>query len=112
MQAGELRKIRDATNGLFKGKARKRIKESLEELFHEMNAARSLEPEPQRAELLRLMNLWTTKRQDALARGASGYGDADWAAAAACESWIHATLGMEGPALAEVEELVRELLRR
>ena len=47
MHAEELRKIRDATNGLFKGKARKRIKESLEELFHEMNAARALEPETQ-----------------------------------------------------------------
>lgn len=112
MHADELRKIRDATNGFFKGKARKRIKESLQELFSAMNASRSLEPEPQKEELIRLMNLWTSKRQDALDQGARGYGDADWAAAAACESWVQATLSMEGPDLVEVEDLVRELLGR
>ena len=112
MHADELRTIRDATSGLFKGKARKRIAESLKELFFELNKCRKLPPESQQPELMRLMNHWTAMRQAALARGANGYGDPDWAAAAACETWVQATVALEGPPLAEVEDLIRELLAR
>ena len=112
MHADELRKIRDATSGWFKGNARVRIKECLTELFKDLNNARSLEGEAQQSELRRFMNYWTEKRQHAVAMGARGYGDAEWAAAAACETWVQATATSEGPPLAEVENLVRELLSR
>lgn len=108
----ELRRIRDATGGFSGAKARKRIRESLEALFYDINRARALEPKAQETELLISLNYWTAKRQDALARGARGYSDADWAAAAACESWLQSIIGSDGSELAEVEDLVRQLLRR
>ena len=112
MHAEELRKIKNATDGWFKGKARKRIRESLQEAFVEINASKKMEPGEQREELVRIVNKWTGRRQSALAMGASGYSDPEWAAAAACESWALSIMGYEGADLIEVEELIRELLAR
>ena len=71
-----------------------------------------------------LLKRYTEQRQRCVVQGARGFGDAGWAAAAACEGWVMLTrentrhdavakiISYRNPAPVEYEELANELIAR
>ncbi len=105
----EMLKIKKATSGFFKGRAKKAIAQALNELTPKITHAKTLPQVEKEAAVKVLMNKATDARHLALAHGANSYSDPEWAAAAACESWLHElALGTE-EGLVVVEKIVREL---
>ena len=108
----ELRKIEDATSGWFKKSARTAIAQAISALRPRIESAKQL-PEPQRQAVLKqLVNEATAARHRAMQSGANSYGHSDWAAAAACESWLHELVGGTADGIARVEGLIDKLARR
>jgi hypothetical protein len=108
----ELIKIRDASSGLFKRGARKKIASSLRIASKKLAEIDSLEPEEKREEMIQLLNFFTASRQLAVQQGARGHGHAAWAAAAACESWLQELLNGSPDSTPRVESLIEELISR
>ena len=84
----ELQLIRDATSHPLKFGARRKIRKAIRSLRPLIESANKMPPAEREETLKSLLTLNTLARQEALRRGAAGYGDASWAAAAACESWL------------------------
>lgn len=110
MHYEELAKIQRATSGFFKRKARQRVAAYLGELAKELDLVARLDVELQHQAKLNLLNRYTGLRHIALRNGARGYGDADWAAASACESWMFTILQYPTQERLEVEMLIREMM--
>lgn len=109
----ELLKIKEATTGWLKGNARRAIRKSLLSLMPKIERAKAL-PNDERDTLLKQLLIETTEtRQRALQDGANSYGDPAWAAAAACETWLHelVVFGTD-ETLPKVEALIDELSKR
>jgi Tfp pilus assembly protein FimT len=65
------------------------------------------------AEMKRLLNTFSSARQQALDNGATDYGDPSWAEAAACESWVQALMAnTDENEMARINHLVHELIDR
>lgn len=108
----ELKKIENATSGWFKKSARNAIAKAISSLRQRIENAKKL-PEPQRLEALKqLVNEATAARHRALQSGANSYGHSVWAAAAACESWLHELVGGCADGIARVECLIDKLEQR
>lgn len=108
----ELIKIKKATSGWFKGRARRAIAQSLVALRLEIERAKMLPDQEQDSLLKQLMNQATSERHRVLQNGATSYSHPDWAAAAVCESWLHELVGGTPAGLVRVEALIDELLKR
>lgn len=108
----ELLRIQESTSGFFKSSARKKIASALNGLATHLESIRNLGEEDLKKELIRLMNAFAKERQAALSKGAKGYGDSDWAQAAACESWVQEILSGNPERLKEVEQIVSYLIER
>ncbi|GMR18715.1 MAG: hypothetical protein BMS9Abin33_1150 [Gammaproteobacteria bacterium] len=107
----ELIKIRKATSGWFKKPARRAIAQSLLAMKPEIDSAKKLDDAKREHALKTLMNKATATRQRALQSGANSYGNPRWAAAAACESWLHELVGGAPESIARVEVLIDKLSR-
>ncbi len=108
----ELLKIEKATSGIFKKKARTFISNALSSLRFYVNEAMAKE-EPAREEMLKaLVNQATGLRQEAVRQGARSHSNPEWAATAACESWLHELLGGTADSIARVECIIDRLERR
>lgn len=108
----ELTKIMTATSGFFKKSARKKISSSLTNFKGKILEVQSLDAEEYDTALLKLINWATNKRQSALSSGASSYSNGDWAAAAACESWVQELMGGSQDSIQRVETLISKLIAR
>lgn len=115
----ELKKIKKATSGFFKQKARKRIAMSLAELkkevdeVYKMYPLRNLKPtDEHRKEFLRLLNKYTDKRKEAFASPLASYAHPEWAATAACESWAYILMIGDASENTQAKKLVKELIDR
>ncbi|MEO1860672.1 MAG: hypothetical protein ABGZ19_12300 [Verrucomicrobiales bacterium] len=100
----ELQKIGKAIKGIFKGKARRVVEESLNALKVEVFHANSMNEEDRSAELKRLLTIAGQQRQAAVAKGANSFGHPEWAAAAACESWLFSLI-MDTPEELDIVEM-------
>ena len=108
----ELLKIEKATSGILKKKARTFISNALSSLRPHVNKAVAKE-EPEREEMLKaLVNQATGLRQEAVRQGARSHSSPEWAAAAACESWLHELLLGNKEHLSCVETIIRRLEQR
>ncbi len=108
----ELLKIKKATSGLFKKAARAAVAQALLAIKPKIDAAKQLNnPEREKA-LKALVNEATAARHHALQSGANSYGHPKWAAAAACESWLHELVGGTSESIDHVEQLVMEFMNR
>ena len=107
----ELIKIRQSTSGWFKKSARKAIAQSLLAMKPKIDSANKLDDAQREAELKKLMNEATAERHHALQSGANFYSHPKWAAAAACESWLHELIGGSTEGIVRVEMLIDELSR-
>ena len=108
----ELIKIRNATSGWFKGKARYEITRALAILQVNVEELKNLPVEEKRTAIIEMVNDATDKRHAAMNSGASSYGNPEWAAASACESWLHALAGGDSDEIERVEIIVEELIDR
>ena len=108
----ELIKIKNATSGWLKKSARTSIAQSLLALQPKIRSAMQLPESERQAVLKKLVNEATVERHQALQSGANSYGHPQWAAAAACESWLHQLHGGTADNIGRVEVLIEELLRR
>jgi len=108
----ELLKIEKATSGILKKKARTFISNALSSLRPHVNKAVAKE-EPEREEMLKaLVNQATGLRQEAVRQGARSHSSPEWAAAAACESWLHELLLGNKEHISCVETIIRRLEQR
>ena len=105
----ELIKIKKATSGFFKKSARATIVDSLSSINKKIILAKNMDESDKKAALLKLMNEATEKRQRVLQSGANSYGHPEWAAAAACESWLQELFGGTPESIERVEVLIKEL---
>jgi len=108
----ELNKIKKATSGLFKKSARVAVAHALLDMKDKINLAKQLNEREREDALKKLMNQATAARQQALQAGANSHGHPQWAAAAACESWLHELVGGDPAGIARVEAIIDELSRR
>jgi hypothetical protein len=108
----ELLKIKKATSGFFKKQARATLAQALCELKPKIDAAKQLSAEDQEKALKALVKEATNARHYAMQSGANSYGHPKWAAAAACESWLHELISGTPESLNHVEQLVIELMNR
>jgi hypothetical protein len=100
-----------ATSDWFKGKARRMIADALNALKPKIEGAKVLQ-EPQRRELLKVLaGEAQMMRHEALRAGATDFAQPQWAAAAACESWLLELLSGTPESIARVEALIDEMLR-
>lgn len=108
----ELLKIEKATSGIFKKKARSFISNALSSLRPYVDEAVTKE-EPARGEMLKtLVDQATGLRQEAVRQGASSHSSPEWAAAAACESWLHELLLGNNLSISRVENIIKRLEQR
>ncbi len=107
----ELIKIRKATSGWFKKSARKTIAQSLLAMKPKIDVAKKLDDTHREEAIKKLMNEATATRQHALQSGANSYSHPQWAAAAACESWLHELVGGTPEGISRIEVLIDELSR-
>jgi hypothetical protein len=108
----ELLKIEKATSGIFKKKARTFISNALSSLRPYVKEAMTKE-EPERKEMLKaLVTQATGLRQEAVRQGAKSGGHPEWAAAAACESWLHELLLGNNESISRVEKIIGRLEQR
>lgn len=108
----ELKKIRTKTNGIFSKKSRLAISESLSRAKLDVDKAKGLSEEDKHAQLLPLLNTATKQRNIAVQNGASSYSDAEWASAAAVESWISELLTGDKNDVQQIEIAVYDLIAR
>ncbi len=108
----ELGKIEKATSGWFKRPARTAISQALSVLQPKIVEAKNLGGDRKQTVLKELVQEATSARQKALQGGARSYGHPDWAAAAACESWLHELVGGTESSIARIEVVVDRLQRR
>lgn len=109
---GELNKIKKATSGIFKKSARRLIAHSLLEMKAQVDSIKQLNGVDREEALKDLLNEATEKRHQALQFGAHSYGHPEWAAAAACESWLLELFNGTPESIAGVEAIVEELAMR
>lgn len=111
--AEELLRIKNATSGMFKKKARQQVAYSLVRLSMHLEVLAKKPDDEIEKEMTKLLNAFTHARQHALANGAKSYSDPDWAQAAACESWVQALISNNGSGeIDKVNALVHELIDR
>ena len=91
----ELKKIKKKNSGNSQHSTREVVAEALRELNKQVGAFQQLPKVERQSELIALLNEATATRHRALAMGATSYKDPQWAAAAACESWIAALIDNE-----------------
>lgn len=109
----ELLKIKKATSGWFKKKARTSVAQALLAIKPRIDAAKELDDTERQAALKNLADEASAARHHALQSGANSHGHPQWAAAAACESWLHELLLDGTPeSIARVEMLIAELSNR
>ncbi len=108
----ELNKIKKATSGFFKKSARVAVAHALLDMKDKIDHAKQLSEDEPGAALEKLMNEETAARHQALQAGANSYGQPQWAAAAACESWLHELVGGTPAGIARVEAIIDELIKR
>jgi hypothetical protein len=108
----ELLKIKKATSGLFKKKARRAIAQSLLAMKPRIEAARKLDGAEDEEALKILVNEATDARHLALQLGANSHGHPQWAAAAACESWLHELVSGTPESIIRIEEIIAHLSNR
>ena len=113
----ELTKLKKATSGFFRKSARKAIAQTLLETKAEIERVQKLDAPKRGDALLALANHATQKRHDALQAGAKSYSHPQWAAAAACESWLHSLVLRENDeiddaALSRIEYLIDHLMHQ
>ena len=108
----ELIKIKKATSGFLKKSARKAISQSLLEIERKIENAKKLADADRQVALKELLNRATADRKRAVQYGATSYGNPQWAAAAACESWLQELILGTPDGIARVEALIRELSQR
>lgn len=108
----ELLKIEKATSGIFKKKARTFISNALSSLRPYVNEA-IIKEETERKKMLKALVIQATAlRQEALRQGARSHDHPEWAAAAACESWLHELLLGNNESIFRVENIIRRLEQR
>ena len=108
----ELLKIKEASSGFFKRKARYAISNHLAACKLKLQALEDASDEQRTNSLKKLMNEYTDQRHQALQNGASGYGDPMWGAASACEGWIHVLIFGEPWEIREYSLMVDKLIER
>ncbi len=108
----ELLRIKNATSGFFKKSARTKLAQALYELKPKIDAAKQLSAEEREKALKSLVKEAINARHCALQSGANSYDHPKWAAAAACESWLHELISGTPESLDRVEQLVIELMNR
>lgn len=104
--------IKKATSGLFKKSARKNIARSLLDLEPRINSAKKMGDTERRAALKDLLYEAMAARHQALQSGANSFGHPQWAAAAACESWLLELFFGTPDSIACVEVLINQLSMR
>ncbi len=104
-----LLKIEKATSGLFKKKARKAVAQALLAMSPRIEAAKKLHGDERKETLKILLNEATAARHLSLHLGANSHGHPQWAAAAACESWLHELLSGTPESIMKIERLVAKL---
>lgn len=105
----ELRKIQKAVSGIFKGTARRAVARALDKLAPKVERAKALSEDDREKAIRALMVEATDARHRALQLGANSYGHPEWAATAACESWLHELAQGDPSGIAAVEEVIDEL---
>ena len=108
----ELLKIAQATSGMFKRTARRAVSQALKTMTPKIEAAKALSDDERETAIKSLVNQATEARHRALQRGANSYSHPEWAAAAACESWLHELAGGTKEGLAAVERVIVKLRDR
>ncbi len=108
----ELLKIRKATSGPFKKKARKAIAQTLLAMRPRIEAAKKLDGDERKEALKILVNEATDARHLALQLGANSHGHPQWAAAAACESWLHELILGTPDSIVKIEQIISHLVDR
>ena len=108
----ELIKIEKATSGFFKKAARAEIVQKLLSVGLKIEAAKQLKGDEREVAIKKLVNEATDARHVAIQRGAASHGHPEWAAAAACESWLHELVGGTEESIARVEIIIDRLMRR
>ena len=105
----ELEKIEAASKGFFRSKMRHRIARKIKSFDSEVTQIKNETNEEEKESLIE-RNLETARilRQTALANGASGITDPEWAAAAVVESWI-SLLQSGGDDLVVAEHIIDKL---
>lgn len=104
--------IKKATAGFFKKSARKNIARCLLNLKPRIDIAKKLGDTERQTALKDLLYEATAARHRALQSGANSFGHPQWAAAAACESWLLELLLGKPKSIARVEDLINELSMR
>ena len=108
----ELLKIKKATSGFFKKKTKIAVTQALVAIKPRIDAVKKLNGDKRIEALNILVNEATNARHLALQRGATSYKDPQWAAAAACESWLQELIGGTSKGIARVDQLIKELSDR
>jgi hypothetical protein len=115
----ELNKIKKATSGFFKKKARNRIASSLTQMRKEVNEIYKTYPlknlrhtEEHNKKFIELLNKYTSLRQTALALGAASYSHPEWSAAAACESWAAILASGSLEEIKYAKSIIEDLINR
>ena len=108
----ELLKIKKATSGWFKKSARTALSQALSVMKPRIDAAKKLNDTERQAALNFLTNEAMAARHQALRSGANSHGHPQWAAAAACESWLHELVGGTPESIARAELLIAGLSNR
>lgn len=108
--SAELAKIRDATTGPEHSEARVLISVELRSLRQQLEEAKSLGRDQGRKRLGELLGHYASERRSALRNGATSYSHPNWAAAAACESWLHALLGNSPEEMKEASYFANQLM--
>jgi hypothetical protein len=108
----ELLKIKKATSGLFKKKARKAVTQALLAMKPRIDAVKKLDGDEHKEALTILVQEATDVRHLALQSGATSHGHPQWAAAAACESWLHELLRGTPGSISRVEQIIAQLYNR
>lgn len=108
----ELMKITKASSGLFKKSVRVAISNSLLETKAKIIEAKKLGGVQYQKALQELMEEAAADRKRAFQLGATSYGDAKWAAAAASETWLHELVNGTPKGIERVEALIQGLINR
>lgn len=108
----ELIRIRDATSGFFKRKARKQIALDLLIVDSKVSLAATGNEDSFRGDIINLLNEYTARRKYFFSIGARSYGHPEWAAAAACETYLQSIIEGNQDNLSRVYALVQQLINR
>jgi len=108
----ELLKIKQAISGLHNEEARKTVAQALLVMKPLIDDAKKLNDKERKEALKILVNEATDARHAALQSGGRSYGHPQWAAAAACESWLHELFSGTPESILKVEQLIVQLSNR